>query len=124
MGAGRPGFVGVKFRTVPLIGGTAASPAPSAQGGAPTSQRWTAIQITAATRTAPRSAGTTRLTIKPPPSPHPAGNRVDDGLTVSAAAGNANRMWGGRFAAGPAAVMEQINASIGFDRRFYAQDIA
>ena len=33
-------------------------------------------------------------------------------------------MWGGRFAAGPAAVMEQINASIGFDRRFYAQDIA
>ena len=33
-------------------------------------------------------------------------------------------MWGGRFAAGPAAVMEQINASIGFDRRFFAQDIA
>ncbi len=33
-------------------------------------------------------------------------------------------MWGGRFAAGPAEVMEQINASIGFDRRLYAQDIA
>ena len=33
-------------------------------------------------------------------------------------------MWGGRFAAGPAAVMERINASIGFDRRLYAQDIA
>ncbi len=33
-------------------------------------------------------------------------------------------MWGGRFAAGPAAAMEQINASIGFDRRLYAQDIA
>jgi len=33
-------------------------------------------------------------------------------------------MWGGRFAAGPAAVMEHINASIGFDRRFYTQDIA
>jgi argininosuccinate lyase len=33
-------------------------------------------------------------------------------------------MWGGRFAAGPAAVMEHINASIGFDRRLYAQDIA
>ncbi|HTO84646.1 MAG TPA: argininosuccinate lyase, partial [Methylomirabilota bacterium] len=33
-------------------------------------------------------------------------------------------MWGGRFAAGPAAVMERINASIAFDRRFYAQDIA
>ncbi|HEY9548270.1 MAG TPA: argininosuccinate lyase [Kiloniellaceae bacterium] len=33
-------------------------------------------------------------------------------------------MWGARFAAGPAAVMERINASIGFDRRLYAQDIA
>jgi argininosuccinate lyase len=33
-------------------------------------------------------------------------------------------MWGGRFAAGPAAVMEHINASVGFDRRLYAQDIA
>ena len=33
-------------------------------------------------------------------------------------------MWGGRFAAGPAAVMERINASIGFDQRLYAQDIA
>ena len=32
-------------------------------------------------------------------------------------------MWGGRFAKGPAAIMERINASIGFDRRFYAQDI-
>jgi argininosuccinate lyase len=49
---------------------------------------------------------------------------VDEELTAAAPAGNANRMWGGRFAAGPAAVMEQINASIGFDRRFYAQDIA
>jgi argininosuccinate lyase len=36
----------------------------------------------------------------------------------------ANEMWGGRFAAGPAAVMEQINVSIDFDRRLYAQDIA
>src|SRR5215510_1209482 len=124
MGAGRPGIVGVKFLTVPLIGGTAASPAPSAKGGVPSPQSWTAIQIPAATRTAPTSAGTTRLTIKSPPSPHPAGKTVDDGLTVPATPGNANRMWGGRFAAGPAAVMEQINASIGFDRRFYAQDIA
>src|SRR3546814_19932780 len=33
-------------------------------------------------------------------------------------------MWGARFAAGPAAVMERINASIGFDRPLYAQDIA
>jgi len=35
-----------------------------------------------------------------------------------------NRMWGGRFARGPAAIMEEINASIAFDKRLYAQDIA
>lgn len=34
-----------------------------------------------------------------------------------------NTMWGGRFAAGPAAIMEDINASIGFDQKLYAQDI-
>ncbi|KGM50517.1 argininosuccinate lyase [Pseudooceanicola atlanticus] len=37
---------------------------------------------------------------------------------------NANQMWGGRFAAGPDAIMEAINASIGFDQRMAAQDIA
>lgn len=36
---------------------------------------------------------------------------------------SANTMWGGRFAAGPDAIMEAINASIGFDQRLYAQDI-
>ena len=35
-----------------------------------------------------------------------------------------NRMWGGRFATGPDAIMEEINASIGFDQRLYKQDIA
>jgi argininosuccinate lyase len=35
-----------------------------------------------------------------------------------------NKMWGGRFAAGPGAIMQEINASIDFDRRLYAQDIA
>ncbi len=35
-----------------------------------------------------------------------------------------NMMWGGRFAAGPDAIMEAINASIGYDRRLAAQDIA
>ena len=35
-----------------------------------------------------------------------------------------NQMWGGRFAAGPDAIMEAINASIGFDKRLAAQDIA
>jgi argininosuccinate lyase len=34
-----------------------------------------------------------------------------------------NAMWGGRFAAGPDAIMEAINASIGFDRRLAPQDI-
>ncbi|RZW09063.1 MAG: argininosuccinate lyase, partial [Rhodobacteraceae bacterium] len=36
---------------------------------------------------------------------------------------SANTMWGGRFAAGPDAIMEAINASIGFDRRLARQDI-
>ena len=35
-----------------------------------------------------------------------------------------NQMWGGRFASGPAAIMEAINASISFDQKLYAQDIA
>jgi argininosuccinate lyase len=39
------------------------------------------------------------------------------------AARTANAMWGGRFAEGPDAIMQAINASIGFDRRLYAQDI-
>jgi len=37
---------------------------------------------------------------------------------------DASAIWGGRFAAGPAQIMEEINASIGFDQRLYAQDIA
>jgi argininosuccinate lyase len=32
-------------------------------------------------------------------------------------------MWGGRFAAGPAAIMQSINASIDVDKRLYAEDI-
>jgi argininosuccinate lyase len=34
-----------------------------------------------------------------------------------------NQMWGGRFATGPAAIMEEINASIDYDRKLFAQDI-
>ncbi|WP_179187992.1 argininosuccinate lyase [Kiloniella majae] len=33
-------------------------------------------------------------------------------------------MWGGRFSVGPSEVMEKINASIDFDKRMSAQDIA
>ncbi len=35
-----------------------------------------------------------------------------------------NKMWGGRFASAPDAIMEEINASIDFDRHLYRQDIA
>jgi argininosuccinate lyase len=35
-----------------------------------------------------------------------------------------NKMWGGRFASGPAEIMEEINASIDFDRELAPQDIA
>ena len=36
----------------------------------------------------------------------------------------ANEMWGGRFTGGPAALMEEINASIDFDKRLAREDIA
>lgn len=35
-----------------------------------------------------------------------------------------SRIWGGRFQAGPSSIMEDINASIDFDRRLVAHDIA
>lgn len=34
-----------------------------------------------------------------------------------------NKMWGGRFAKGPDAIMEEINASIDFDQKLATQDI-
>ncbi len=34
-----------------------------------------------------------------------------------------NKMWGGRFESAPAAIMEEINASIDFDKRLWRQDI-
>jgi argininosuccinate lyase len=53
-------------------------------------------------------------------------NRPSDApvKTGGANTGEANAQWGGRFAVGPAEIMARINASIGFDRRLYAQDIA
>jgi argininosuccinate lyase len=44
--------------------------------------------------------------------------------TARAANGGSNKMWGGRYKLGPSEIMEKINASIGFDRRLHAQDIA
>ncbi len=56
------------------------------------------------------------MTRKKPPAEPPA----SEADTTNAS----NRMWGGRFDASPDAVMEAINASIDFDRRLYAEDIA
>jgi len=50
------------------------------------------------------------------------GKAMPEGTHGDAMQGNA--MWGGRFADRPDAIMEAINASIGFDRRLAAQDIA
>src|ERR1700754_477716 len=36
----------------------------------------------------------------------------------------ANKMWGGRFEAGPAAIMREITPSIDFDKRLAAEDLA
>jgi argininosuccinate lyase len=35
----------------------------------------------------------------------------------------ANKQWGGRFAGGPSIIMQDINASIGFDQKMWRQDI-
>ncbi len=43
---------------------------------------------------------------------------------MTAAKKPANSLWGGRFAGGPAEIMRRINASIEFDKRLYAEDIA
>jgi argininosuccinate lyase len=46
---------------------------------------------------------------------------TSEGTTVTDR--TANKMWGGRFAMSPAEVMEEINASIGFDKAMAPQDI-
>ena len=38
-------------------------------------------------------------------------------------AARANAQWGGRYAGGPSAIMQEINASIGFDRALWRQDL-
>src|SRR5690242_13094675 len=37
---------------------------------------------------------------------------------------SANKMWGGRFESGPAAIMREITPSIDFDKRLAAEDLA
>ncbi len=55
---------------------------------------------------------------KQPPDKQPGDGPAADGPPGTSA------IWGGQFDAGPAEVMEQINASIDFDHRLLTQDIA
>ena len=50
--------------------------------------------------------------------------QTDNPDSADSGVSGSNQMWGGRFAAAPDALMERINASIGFDKVLYAQDIA
>ncbi len=58
----------------------------------------------------------------PPANP----SAADDDRTETSVAtdADANAQWGGRFAAGPSAIMDAINVSIDVDRRLAPQDIA
>jgi len=56
-------------------------------------------------------------------------DKADEELTDKSSASQRNNrtgntMWGGRFAEGPAAIMQEINASIGVDKRLWREDIA
>ena len=48
-------------------------------------------------------------------------NDTSDTSGDSKSGGNA--LWGGRYAVGPGAIMREIDASIGFDRKMWRQDI-
>src|SRR5207248_447999 len=80
----------------------------SAARAAPTASR-------SATATVPKEAKR-----RPAPPGSDPGERDPDGP----GAAGPNALWGGRFAEGPAAIMRRINASIGVDKRLYAEDIA
>jgi len=59
------------------------------------------------------------------PASDASGKEGSDAARPHSKAGDqASSMWGGRFEGAPDALMEAINASIGFDQRLYAQDIA
>ena len=88
--------------------------------GAGTGSAWTTSLRMSPVRNASSSAGA-----RPPafaPAARPAYSRAAARLGRTGRGGMAgktssNAMWGGRFASGPDAVMEAINASIDFDRR-------
>ncbi|MGI8727010.1 MAG: argininosuccinate lyase, partial [Solirubrobacterales bacterium] len=52
------------------------------------------------------------------------GATPDVGAARSGASLGARGLWGAHFTSDPAPLMEQINASIGFDKRLYAHDVA
>jgi hypothetical protein len=47
----------------------------------------------------------------------------NDRKACSVTKDSANKMWGGRFTMSPAEIMQEINASIGFDKALAPQDI-
>src|SRR6185312_12709476 len=54
-------------------------------------------------------------------------NQADDdflGHGLSDGRMSTNKMWGGRFESGPAAIMREITPSIDFDKRLAAEDLA
>ena len=53
-----------------------------------------------------------------------AGSKTSTKSPAKAATAKANPMWGGQFAHAPAQLLAKINASIGFDKKLYRQDIA
>src|SRR5216110_3449633 len=94
-------------------GGEAAINSPGLRSGstaraAPTASR-------SATATVPKEANR---------RPDPPGSDPGKRDPAGPGAAGPNALWGGRFAEGPAAIMRRINASIGVDKRLYAEDIA
>src|SRR5437763_2276307 len=94
-------------------GGEAAINSPGLRSGsaaraAPTASR-------SATATVPKEAKR---------RPDPPGSDPGERDPAGPGAAGPNALWGGRFAEGPAAIMRRINASIGVDKRLYAEDIA
>src|SRR5256886_12043455 len=79
-----------------------------------------------AARAAPTASRSATATVPKEAKNRPDPPGSDPGGSDPAASGAAgpNALWGGRFAEGPAAIMRRINASIGVDKRLYAEDIA
>src|SRR2546430_6084858 len=79
-----------------------------------------------AARAAPTASRSATATVPKEANRRPDPPGSDPGKRDPAGPGAAgpNALWGGRFAEGPAAIMRRINASIGVDKRLYAEDIA